>query len=317
MEFEQRREIQAPSGATLNLHCTSPGGAPRAIIQINHGLAEHSARYERFAQALARRGYAVYAHDHRGHGLTKAPDAPLGSFGKDGARKVIADVLAVHQHIRTEQPSVPVIIFGHSMGALIALNFVQEYPEMISAAAIWNGNFSAGLLGRAARALLAWERFRIGSDVPSRLLPKLTFDAWGRSIKNARTPFDWLSRDQLEVDTYIADPLCGRPPSVGMWIGVFDFIFAGADSRNLAGIRRNLPFHVVGGAADPATDHGAAVQNLADRIAGMGFSNLVSKVYPDTRHESLNELNRDIIIQEFIGWLDRTVATTADDAESS
>lgn len=314
MEFDQRSELHSPTGAILNLHQARPAGSPRAVVQINHGLAEHSARYARFARVLADHGNAVYAHDHRGHGSTKAPDAPLGAFGKNGPDKVIEDVLAVHRQIRTDHPDVPVIIFGHSMGALIALNFVQKYPAMVSGAAVWNGNFSAGMLGRAAKALLAWERFRIGSDVPSRLLPKLTFNAWGRSIKNARTSFDWLSRDELEVAKYVADPLCGWSPSVGMWISVFDLIFSGADDRNLATIPRYLPFHLVGGAADPATDDGAAVSDLAIHLRQNGFSNLVSRIYDETRHESLNDLNRDVITSDFVQWLDRATTSATGDA---
>jgi alpha-beta hydrolase superfamily lysophospholipase len=314
MEFNERSELHSPTGAILNLRSARPTGSPRAIVQINHGLAEHSARYARFAQVLTERGYAVYAHDHRGHGSTRAPDAPLGAFGQNGAASVIEDVLAVHKLIGRDYPGVPVIMFGHSMGALVALNFVQKYPAMVSGAAIWNGNFSAGTLGRAAKALLAWERFRIGSDVPSRLLPKLTFNAWGRSITNARTPFEWLSRDEAEVAKYIADPLCGWLPSVGMWIGVFNLIFSGADDRNFAAIPRNLPFHLVGGAADPATDGGSAVTHLATRLQRNGFLNLVSTIYEETRHESLNDLNRDVITSDFLQWLDRSTTSAAGDA---
>jgi alpha-beta hydrolase superfamily lysophospholipase len=233
MPFDRQVIVNSPTGASINLFMRTPSG-PRAVVQINHGLAEHAARYERFADSLAARGYATYVHDHRGHGHTKAAGAPLGSFGSESAREtVIADVLAVHDTIAAHHPDVPVIVFGHSMGALIALNVMLEHSDRIAAAAIWNGNFSAGLLGRAAQAVLAWERFRLGSDVPSRILPKLTFDAWAKQVTDGRTPFDWLSRDHAEVDAYVADPLCGWNASVGMWRTVFDFVFAGADNAQL------------------------------------------------------------------------------------
>ena len=114
---------------------------------------------------------------------------------ENGAEKVIADVLAIHELIAKEHPGLPVIVFGHSMGGLIALNFVQCHGRRVAGAAVWNANFSAGLSERLARLLLLWERFRLGSDVPSRLLPKLTFQAWARQIPNRRTEFVWLSRD--------------------------------------------------------------------------------------------------------------------------
>lgn len=305
MDFDRRTSILSPSGATLNLYVSDAKAPLRGVVQVNHGLAEHAARYARFAQALAARGFATYVHDHRGHGHTKAPGAPLGSFGPEPATPdLIADVLAVHDEIASAHPGVPVIVFGHSMGALIALNFVLTHSERIAGAAIWNGNVSAGLLGHLARAILAWERFRLGSDVPSRILPKLTFDAWAKKVGDGRTAFDWLSHDTGEVDRYVADPLCGWNASVGMWRGVFDMIFAGADDRNFAAVRRDLPVNLVGGEHDPATDGGKAVVELAARVRKMGFSNLVSTVYPKTRHESLNEINRDRITADFIAWAD-------------
>ena len=308
MPFDDRMTLASPTGALLNLYVRRAKGAGRAVIQINHGLAEHAARYARFADFLSGHGFHVYAHDHRGHGFTTAPDAPLGRFGgRQGGEKVIADVLAVHDLIGKEHPHLPVIVFGHSMGGLVALDFVLRHSERVHAAAIWNANFSAGLAGHAALALLAWERFRLGSDVPSRLLPKLTFQAWGKAVPNHKTAFDWLSRDAAEVQAYIADPLCGFDASVSLWRDLFGFIFRGADDANFADVRRSLPVNLVGGEKDPATNHGQAVEHLAWRMRRMGFSNLVSTVYAETRHESLNEVNRNLIMTEFAAWADSTL----------
>jgi alpha-beta hydrolase superfamily lysophospholipase len=305
MAFGTIETLASPTGAALRLYVARPAMPPRGIVQINHGLAEHAARYAEFAAFLCDRGFAVYAHDHRGHGHTKAPDAPLGRFG-DGPsrRRVIADVAAVHDRIAADLPGLPVILFGHSMGALIAMNFLIDHSARVVGAAVWNGNFTAGLLGSLAKAALAWERFRLGSDVPSRILPKLTFGAWARQVSDGRTDFDWLSRDHAVVDAYVADPLCGWNASVGMWRDVFDMVFAGADDRNLTGIRKDLPFNLVGGGRDPATAIGKTVSDLEGRLRAAGYSNLASTVYPETRHESLNDLNRDEIMQAFADWLE-------------
>jgi len=308
MAFDRESKLESPTGATLLVRFREAQGTPRGIVQINHGLTEHSARYARFADFLSQRGFHAYAHDHRGHGFTTAPDGAPGMFAReDGGAKVIADIDAVHDHIAATHPGLPVVLFGHSMGGLSGMNYVLKHSDRLHAAAICNANFSAGLAGRAALAILAWERFRLGSDVPSRLLPKLTFQAWGRQIKDRRTEFDWLSRDAAEVDKYIADPLCGWDPSVSMWRDVFGFIFGGADDGNYATIRRDLPLYLVGGEHDPATDGGKAVSHHAERLRRMGFSNLVSTIYPQTRHESLNELNRDVVMSDFGAWLDRVV----------
>ena len=122
-----------------------------------------------------------------------------------------------------------------------------------------------------------------------------------------RTDFDWLSRDSNEVRKYIDDPLCGWGASVSMWQDVFELTFYGADDRNFSRLGREVPINLVGGEKDPATDGGKAVRHLADRFARMGFSNLDSTIYADTRHESLNELNRDVIMQDFVQWLDKTL----------
>ncbi|MER8438897.1 alpha/beta hydrolase [Mesorhizobium sp. M1312] len=305
MSFSQQRVLRSPTGAELNLYVKRAEGRPLAAVQINHGLAEHAARYVRFATFLGERGFYVYAHDHRGHGATKAPDAPLGQFAQsNGGAKVIADVAAVHDLIAKEHPGLPIIVFGHSMGGLVALNFMLHHSNRLHAATIWNANFSAGLAGRAARIILAWEKFRLGSDMPSRMLPRLTFQAWGKAVPGHRTPFDWLSRDAAEVDKYIADPLCGWDASVSMWRDLFGFVFDGADDANFSGVRKTLPICLVGGERDPATDRGKAVGHLAGRLHRMGFSNLVSKVYAETRHEGLNEVNRHIIMDDFAAWAD-------------
>ncbi|WP_378949871.1 alpha/beta fold hydrolase [Mesorhizobium sp. ANAO-SY3R2] len=305
MPFDGPQFLQSPTGATLSLYVRRTDAPARAVVQVNHGLAEHAARYGRFADFLASHGYHVYAHDHRGHGATSAPDAPVGRFAaKDGVERVLDDVLAVHDHIAEEHPGVPVVIFGHSLGGLIALDFVLRHPDRIAAVAIWNANFSAGPLGRLAQLILAFERFRLGSDVPSRMLPKLTFSDWAKKIPDRRTEFDWLSRNPSEVDAYVADPLCGWDASVSMWIDIFQLVFTGADDGSFAQVRKDLPFNLVGGEHDPATSGGKAVEQLGARLRRMGFSNLVSTVYPETRHESLNEINRDVVMADFAGWLD-------------
>ncbi|PYE86562.1 alpha/beta hydrolase [Phyllobacterium leguminum] len=312
MPFEEAETLLSPSGAALCLRQAEAHGAPRGVIHINHGLAEHSARYARFAENLAGAGFHVYAHDHRGHGETRAADAPQGTFShRDGTEKVLADVAAVNAHIHAAHPGLPVMIFGHSMGGLITLAYVLEHPQAIDAAAIWNANFSAGAAGRLAQLILRAERMLMGSDVPSRALPKLTFRAWARQIPNRRTEFDWLSRDEAEVDAYIADPNCGWDASVGMWIDIFDLVFRGAADRNFAHVPRNLPFHLVGGETDPATDNGSAVTALARRMKAMGFGDVTERIYPETRHESLNEINREAITRDFIAWLDKVVEQSA------
>jgi alpha-beta hydrolase superfamily lysophospholipase len=310
MAFSEQRTLPSSTGAALNTYIRRTDGTPRAIIQINHGLAEHALRYERFAHFLATRGYATYAHDHRGHGYTKAPDAPQSVFGHpNGGDKVLADVTAVHETIRRENPGIPVIIFGHSMGGMIALNYALRDASQLAGTAVWNSTFDAGLLGRVALLVLAYERMRLGSDVPSRILPKLTFQAFGKAVPNHRTLFDWLSRDPVEVDKYVADPLCGWDASVSMWRDLFGFIFYGSDDANFGKVRKDLPFMLVCGDKDPSNNNGRGMLRLAGRMEKMGFSQLTMKPYLGARHETLNDINRDEAMKDFADWADRVTAS--------
>ena len=304
-KFDDQFQLDSRSGAHLNVYHTRAKGNERGIVHINHGLAEHALRYAGFAEALSRAGFHTYAHDHRGHGSTKAPDAPLGVFSQDsdGVAMVLDDCVDVQAHARTKHPELPLVMFGHSMGAIITMNYVYRYPEQLVGAAVWNTNFDAGALGRLAQILLKYERFRLGSDMPSRILPKLTFDDWAKKIPNCRTKFDWLSRVESEVDEYIADPLCGWNASVGMWLNIFEMVFTGgAPEIHASAEAKNLPIQLLGGGEDPSTNFAKSVTNQANRLGEAGFNNVKTHIFPDARHETLNDLDAEEATKLFVGF---------------
>ncbi|CAN7376547.1 lysophospholipase [Rhizobium sp. LjRoot258] len=306
--FAETQRLEA-ANASLGFHHEPARSEARGIILVSHGLAEHSKRYSRFAAAMAARGYHVFAFDHRGHGETTAPDAPIGRFARrDGVRQVIDDVSSVREHAVRQYPGLPVILFGHSMGGLIALNAAVTHPEKYDAVAVWNSNFNPGIAGRAAQAILLAERALKGSDVPSGILPKLTFATWGKSIAGRRTEFDWLSRDPAEVDKYIADPLCGFDASVSLWLDIFELTFRAPQMTHLDRLPKQIPIHLVGGGQDPATDGGKAVIWLSNHLKAHGFSLITTQIYQDMRHETLNEIGADAAIAAFADWCDEAIA---------
>lgn len=174
--------------------------------------------------------------------------------------------------------------------------------------AVWNSNFAVGVAGRAAQAILLAERALKGSDVPSAMLPRLTFEAWGKSISGRRTAFDWLSRDPAEVDKYIADPLCGFDASVSLWLDVFTLTFRAPKKEHLDRLPKAMPIHLVGGGQDPATDRGKAIRSLSNHLKRHGFSRITTEIYQDARHETLNDLGADAAISAFAGWCDGVTA---------
>jgi alpha-beta hydrolase superfamily lysophospholipase len=296
------------AGASLACHHQPAEGPARAILMISHGLAEHSRRYISFAEAMAARGYHVYAHDHRGHGESEAADAPLGRFARrNGIGHVVGDIAAVRDYATARHPGLPVILLGHSMGGLIALNAAEDLTGRFAALAVWNSNFAVGLSGRAAQAILLAERALKGSDVPSDMLPRLTFAAWGKSIPDHRTTFDWLSRDPAEVDAYIADPLCGFDASVSLWLDLFALTFRGIKKEQLDRLPKDMPIHLVGGDQDPATNKGKAVLWLSKRLKGMSFSRISTVIYQDMRHETLNEIGAETAVADFANWCDEAI----------
>ncbi len=306
MNFSHIARLESVTGASLAYRSLKASSPAKAIILLNHGLSEHSGRYAEFAERLAGRGYHVFAHDHRGHGYTTAPDAPIGQFARqDGVDKVIEDVMAIRHFAVESHPDLPVILFGHSMGGLIAANTAQTHPEAFRALAIWNANLHPGALGHVGKFLLKIERFFKGSDVPSTLALRLTFDAWAASVKNATTPFDWLSHDPAAVADYSNDPLCGFYPSISMWIDVTQFALLGGSKARLGRLPKSMPVHMFGGGQDPATEGGKAMVWLDGQLAALGLQNRVLSIHNDMRHETLHEIDRQIAMDAFIDWCDR------------
>ncbi|MFD0916302.1 alpha/beta fold hydrolase [Pseudahrensia aquimaris] len=293
--------------AQVQIYSLAPA-SPRAIVHINHGMAEHADRYEQFAEALSAAGYAAIAHDHRGHGNSFAPDTPQGHYGPGGFATVIEEVQVVQAHARETWPGLKLISFGHSMGSIIAFNNALRHPTTIDGLALWNSGVETGALGAVFKAILKTERFFKGSDVPSQMAQKLTFQAWNKAFVPNRTDFDWLSRDEIEVDKYIADPLCGFPVTIGLWLELLDAIYFAADNQNLANLPNTLPVHLLAGDQDPCSLKGEAVRNIETRMSRAGLNDVTFTLLKDTRHESLNELNRDETTADFIAWLDKRFA---------
>ncbi len=297
---------QSPTGSKINLCSLLPTGEVKAVIHITHGMAEHSMRYSRFAAKLTAAGFAVFTHDMRGHGRTIADDAPQGVFAKsDGLNKVLKDQNEIINLIKERLPNRPVICFGHSLGSIINLNFALKYPNQVNALACWNSGIETGLLPKASRVILAIEGFFRNQNLPSLIAWKLSFEAWNATFKPNRTKFDWLSRDENEVDLYVDDPCCGFEVSISMWRDILDGVFYAGNKKNLQKLPKELPVHIVGGAEDPCTQNGGDMEKLAVKLRNNGLSDVTCTILEGTRHESLNEINRDQTTKQFIKWLEK------------
>ena len=293
------------TGAKLNLYSLLPIKDTKAIIHIAHGMVEHANRYSRFADELCKSGYAVYSHDIRGHGQTEAKDAPRGVLAKsNGFQVILKDQNDVMKLIKERHPNKLIVCFGHSLGSIINLNFAIRYPEMVNGLACWNSGIETGILPRASRIILSIESFFRDPNLPSLIAWKLSFGAWNAKFKPNRTDFDWLSQDKNEVDLYVKDPLCGFEASISMWRDILDGVFFAGNKKNLRKLEKKLPVHIVGGSSDPCTNNGKDMKQLAIKLKNNGLTDVKCTILEATRHESLNEINRDFTTKEFINWLD-------------
>ena len=293
------------TGAKLNLYSLLPIKDTKAIIHIAHGMVEHANRYSRFADELCKSGYAVYSHDIRGHGQTEAKDAPQGVLAKsNGFQVILKDQNDVMKLIKERHPNKLIVCFGHSLGSIINLNFAIRYPEMVNGLACWNSGIETGILPRTSRIILSVESFFRDSNLPSLIAWKLSFGVWNAKFKPNRTDFDWLSQDKNEVDLYVKDPLCGFEASISMWRDILDGVFFAGNKKNLRKLEKKLPVHIVGGGSDPCTNNGKDMKKLANKLKNNGLTEVKCIILEDTRHESLNEINRDFTTKEFINWLD-------------
>ncbi|HQR28207.1 MAG TPA: lysophospholipase [Nocardioides sp.] len=297
--------LTAPDGVALHVNRWLPDGPAKAVVQIAHGMAEHSGRYERFARRLTDAGYAVYAHDHRGHGGTVAAPRDAGYFADtDGFDTVVADLHLVSERAREEQPGMPFFLLGHSMGSFLSRAYAARYGGELDGLVLSGTAGDPGLLGRVGRAIAVLEARIRGRRHTSPLLDKLTFGQYNAAFKPARTKFDWLSRDAAEVDKYVADEQCGNVFTSGFFADLIGGLAAVNSDSTAALVPKDLPIHLVAGSMDPVSNQAKGVQQVADQYVRLGVRDVSLRIWPEGRHEMLNEVNRDEVMAELVAWLD-------------
>lgn len=286
-----------------------PEGEVRAVMHIAHGMAEHAARYERLARELVGMGIAVYANDHRGHGRTISEQWVQGHFADEGGWATVVQDLRDHiDRERELHPGLPMLLLGHSMGSLIAQQFMYEHGEVIDAAILSGTNGRPPFIAKIGRLIARFERWRSGARGQSKLIETMTFKDFNKKFKPNRTESDWLSRDEAEVDIYIADPLCGFMCTNQLWIDLLDATAVFTRKENQARVPRALPVYLFAGSRDPVGDDGASVRGLAEDYGKAGLTDVTLKIYEDARHETLNETNRDEVTKDLLTWVERVVS---------
>ncbi|MFV0306866.1 MAG: lysophospholipase [Desertimonas sp.] len=276
-------------GTAIHVYRWSGEGDPKAIVQIEHGMGEHAARYRRLAEALTRTGYVVYADDHRGHGKTAGGPAHHGDLGAAGWQGLVDDVTRLSEIARREHPGLPLIVLGHSMGSFALQQHLLDH--------------SGELDGAVLTGTSVYDVIGAGIDPDA----EVDLSAFNAPFEQ-RTGYEWLSRDEAEVDAYVADEACGFGLNPAAARGMSDGLAPTSDTARLSAIRADLPILLQSGDADPLAGGGPLLEMLGERYRDAGVRDVTVKLYPGARHEVFNETNRDEVTDDLLGWLERVTS---------
>ena len=285
-----------------------PDGEPKAIVQIAHGIAEHIDRYAEFMEFLAGKGYLVVANDHLGHGKSINGPEDLGFFAaKDGWNYVLRDMEKLHDRTVKEHPDLPYVMFGHSMGSFLTRTYLIQYPGKYDAAILSGTGHQAKAMVLSGYALASAAVKLYGPRKVGEKLNAIAFGAYNKGFENPRTEFDWLSRDEAQVDKYIADPLCGFVATVSLFRDMMGGIKFITDQKNINTMSRTQPIYFMSGDCDPVGDNGKGVERAYKAFCDAGLHDVMIRLYPGGRHEMLNEVNKYDVYQDILAWLEEKV----------
>lgn len=280
---------------------------PKAVLQLVHGMCEYIDRYDDFAKYLVEDGFTVVGHDHLGHGKSVKSNSEYGFFtSKNGDKVVIDDMYEVTKLVKEKWANVPNFILGHSMGSFFTRRYLALYSKFVSGAVIMGTGWIPYALATVGRTVALSTCKKQGEYFVSDLLIKLSIGGYNKAFEPARTPNDWLSRNTENVDKYEADPLCGFPFTAGAYRDFFGVLQAVAKNAKLEGVRKDLPVLITSGEIDPVGGKPACKKLFAQYLAN-GISDTTLKLYPEDRHEILNEVDRDKVYEDIKNWLNNKI----------
>lgn len=298
--------MQSVGGGMLCCHLWEPVGEARAAVQIVHGIAEHTERYDEFARFLSSHGFLVAAEDHMGHGKSVGEGDIWGYFS-GGWDAAVADSRNLQKMIQEQLPAAPCFLLGHSMGSFMARTMLFRYPDSGIRGAVLSGTgWQPAALLRAGLLLASLEEKRLGEKSVSQLLNNLAFGSYNRKFRPNRTNYDWLCTDEAVVDRYVADPMCGFDVTVGLIRDMLTGIREIQKPENLKKMNKDLPVLFFSGDQDPVGGMGKGVRRVAAAFKEAGMKQVSLKLYPG-RHEMLNEKIKEQVFLDVLTWIERHI----------
>lgn len=280
--------------------------APRGIVQLVHGMAEHIGRYDHFARFLASKGFVVCGHDHIGHGKSAAAEDWGCLPPKDGKDILIADVHELRSVIQARHPrSTPYFMFGHSMGSFVVRAYVARHGEGLAGAVICGTGNQPLIVSKAGNALANLLCKTRGVRAKSKLLYRASNGSYRNAVKNARTENDWLSTDPTIADAYEADEMCGFQFTVGGYAALTSLTAEVVRPSCALSMPKNLPLLYIAGSDDPVGENGKGVIAASDLAVSVGMADVQMKIYEGMRHEILNEVGKEEVYADVLTWIEK------------
>lgn len=279
----------------------------KGVIQIAHGMAEHHERYEDFISVLNDNGYIVYINDHLGHGKSVNNDSELGYFGKrNGHLYLVEDMKKLTDIIRNEHPDLPIILFGHSMGSMLARLYTEKYGKDINAV-IYCGTCGNNPAANAGISIVKAIGKLKGDHYRSNFINKLAFGTYNKRCNPQRTAFDWLTTDDDIVDKYISDPYCGFLFTTYGYRDLMNLIVVINRNDWYTSVPLELPIYLIAGEEDPVGNYGKGVKEVYDNLVDSKHTDVSLKLFSDDRHEILNEKNKNDVYKHILSWLSTVI----------
>ena len=297
----QELTLSAKDGYELALRIYETG-KPKAVVKCIHGMEEYQDRYQPFAECLQAAGYTVVTADLRGHGR----NAPVLSHiaDSDGHQRLLEDEETILEMIHERWTGVPVILFAHSMGTIIARVFLQKHSREFSKVVFSgypNPNSAAGA-GLLLTGLLSSVKSPKGY---SRLVDGMVLGPFSKAVPDAKTPVDWLSVNAENVERYREDPLCGARFTLGSYSALFSLIKLMSKAEEYEEVRSELPILLISGKDDPCTGGEKGREDSVNVLRKAGFRELETVTLEGMRHEILNETRREEVYARILEFMDK------------
>lgn len=301
---EKQRVIKGYKGKEIFLRIWDDVQAPKAVVQIIHGMVEHSGRYSEFARYLNSKGYIVYADDHRGHGETARQNDEYGYLGEDGFNAIVEDEFIITTLIKNENPNIPIFILGHSFGSFISQSYITKYSKDINGIIFSGSSMRDGIDLKLGVILLNFQKKLFSEKKEARLINKVAFLGFNKKYEDCKTKSDWLSRDSNIVNKYINDKHCVFIPTINFYYNFFRSLTFLYNQKSLDNIRKDLNILIISGDKDPVGNYGKGVKKLYEMYKKLGIRNVNLKLYENGRHEMLNEINKDEVYEHIFNYLE-------------